>query len=138
MQSLRLYDVDGWVLRLEAPTDSALLDCCFQNGSIAFSAGSDCYVRRFVVWFQFHACSMHLSDLMLVLIVIPKWVNLLFEVVLSWVLPVLLVPWILPAILMNGWILYAEKLVICLDILLLTMLEFNDQVQDGFMWFLYV
>lgn len=64
--------------------------------------------------------------------------DLLFEVVLSWVLPVLLVPWILPAILMNGWILYAEKLVICLDILLLTMLEFNDQVQDGFMWFLYV
>ncbi|XP_034692207.1 mitotic checkpoint protein BUB3.3 isoform X1 [Vitis riparia] len=45
--SLRLYDVDGWVLRLEAPTDSALLDCCFQNGSIAFSAGSDCYVRRY-------------------------------------------------------------------------------------------
>ncbi|KAJ9693036.1 hypothetical protein PVL29_011948 [Vitis rotundifolia] len=29
--------ISSWDCRLKAPTDSALLDCCFQNGSIAFS-----------------------------------------------------------------------------------------------------
>ncbi|KAB1208063.1 Mitotic checkpoint protein BUB3.3 [Morella rubra] len=45
--TLRLYDVDGSVLRLEAPSEAALLDCCFQNESVAFSAGSDGFVRRY-------------------------------------------------------------------------------------------
>ncbi|KAG2707055.1 hypothetical protein I3843_05G118500 [Carya illinoinensis] len=45
--SLRLYDVDGSVLRLEARSEAAPLDCCFQNESVAFSAGSDGFVRRY-------------------------------------------------------------------------------------------
>ncbi|KAJ4972836.1 hypothetical protein NE237_006010 [Protea cynaroides] len=44
---LRLYDVDNSVLRLEAPAEAALLDCCFQNESVAFSVGSDGCVRRY-------------------------------------------------------------------------------------------
>ncbi|KAA8532937.1 hypothetical protein F0562_032946 [Nyssa sinensis] len=44
---LRLYDVDSSTLRLEAPAEAALLDCCFQNEWVAFSAGSDCSVRRY-------------------------------------------------------------------------------------------
>lgn len=46
VQSLRLYDVGSSVLRLEAPAEAALLDCCFQNESVAFSAGSDGFIRR--------------------------------------------------------------------------------------------
>lgn len=46
--SLRLYDVVGSVLRLEAPCEAALLDCCFQSDeSVAFSAASDGSVRRY-------------------------------------------------------------------------------------------
>ncbi|PSR88422.1 Mitotic checkpoint protein like [Actinidia chinensis var. chinensis] len=45
--SLRLYDVDRFVLRVEAPFEAALLDCCFQNELVAFSAGSDGCVRRY-------------------------------------------------------------------------------------------
>ncbi|KAJ7943400.1 Mitotic checkpoint protein bub3 [Quillaja saponaria] len=45
--SLRLYDVDSSVLRLEAPSEVALLDCSFQDESIAFSAGSDGLIRRY-------------------------------------------------------------------------------------------
>lgn len=45
--SLRLYDVGSSVLRLEAPAEAALLDCCFQNESVAFSAGSDGFIRRY-------------------------------------------------------------------------------------------
>lgn len=44
--NLRLYDVDGSLLRLEAPSQAGLLDCCFQNESLAFSAGSDGCIRR--------------------------------------------------------------------------------------------
>ncbi|KAM5567301.1 mitotic checkpoint protein BUB3.3 [Rosa sericea] len=44
---LRLYDVGSSVLRLEAPAEAALLDCCFQNESVAFSAGSDGFIRRY-------------------------------------------------------------------------------------------
>ncbi|KAI4386394.1 hypothetical protein MLD38_004329 [Melastoma candidum] len=36
--SLRLYDVEGSVLRVEAPSVAALLDCCFLDGDVAFSA----------------------------------------------------------------------------------------------------
>ncbi|PKI44454.1 hypothetical protein CRG98_035186 [Punica granatum] len=43
---LRLYDVEGSALRLEAPSQAALLNCCFQGESVAFSAGSDCAIRR--------------------------------------------------------------------------------------------
>ncbi|KAM6576615.1 hypothetical protein CsatB_028452 [Cannabis sativa] len=44
---LRLYDVDGSVLRLEASSEASLLDCCFQNELVGFSAGSDGSVRRY-------------------------------------------------------------------------------------------
>ncbi|XP_022154874.1 mitotic checkpoint protein BUB3.3-like [Momordica charantia] len=45
--SLRLYDVDSSAPRLEAPSEAALLDCCFQDESVAFSAGSDGFIRRY-------------------------------------------------------------------------------------------
>lgn len=45
--SLRLYDVDSFTLRVEVPSEAALLDCCFQNESVAFTACSDCCVRRY-------------------------------------------------------------------------------------------
>ncbi|KAF8389771.1 hypothetical protein HHK36_024290 [Tetracentron sinense] len=44
---LRLYDVDSSILRLEAPSEAALLDCCFQDDSAAFSVGSDSCIRRY-------------------------------------------------------------------------------------------
>lgn len=44
--NLRLYDVDRSTLRVEAPSEAGLLDCCFQNELVAFSVGSDCCVRR--------------------------------------------------------------------------------------------
>ncbi|CAL5428766.1 unnamed protein product [Camellia sinensis] len=43
--SLRLYDLDSFMLRVEAPSEAALLDCCFQNESVAFGAGSDSFIR---------------------------------------------------------------------------------------------
>ncbi|KAL0003772.1 hypothetical protein SO802_011333 [Lithocarpus litseifolius] len=46
--SLRLYDVVGSALRLEAPCEAALLDCCFHNDeSVAFASASDGCVRRY-------------------------------------------------------------------------------------------
>ncbi|XP_077216652.1 transducin/WD40 repeat-like superfamily protein [Tasmannia lanceolata] len=45
--TLRLYDVDASVLRLEAPCEAGLLDCCFQGEMAAYSVGSDCRVRRY-------------------------------------------------------------------------------------------
>ncbi|KAL5828700.1 hypothetical protein ACOSQ3_018168 [Xanthoceras sorbifolium] len=45
--SLRLYDVDSCVLRLEAHSEAALLDCCFQNDTVAFTAASDGFIRRY-------------------------------------------------------------------------------------------
>ncbi|KAL4383303.1 hypothetical protein GQ457_15G004740 [Hibiscus cannabinus] len=45
--SLRLHNVDSSQLRLEAPSESALLDCCFQEESVAFSAGSDGFITRY-------------------------------------------------------------------------------------------
>ncbi|XP_038889965.1 mitotic checkpoint protein BUB3.3 isoform X2 [Benincasa hispida] len=44
---LRLYDVDKSILRLEASSEAALLDCCFQDESLAFSAGSDGCIRSY-------------------------------------------------------------------------------------------
>ncbi|XP_074295931.1 mitotic checkpoint protein BUB3.3-like isoform X1 [Silene latifolia] len=44
--SIRLYDVDKNELRLEAQTEAAVLDCCFQNHSTAFSVASDGSVFR--------------------------------------------------------------------------------------------
>ncbi|GAB4840075.1 hypothetical protein Ancab_020784 [Ancistrocladus abbreviatus] len=44
---LRLYDVDDCKLRLEAGNEAALLDCCFQDESVAYSAGSDGSVCRY-------------------------------------------------------------------------------------------
>ncbi|KAF6171752.1 hypothetical protein GIB67_007273 [Kingdonia uniflora] len=44
--TLRLYDVDTSLLRLESPMEVALLGCCFKDESIAFSIGADCCVRR--------------------------------------------------------------------------------------------
>ncbi|CAK9308587.1 unnamed protein product [Citrullus colocynthis] len=45
--SLRLYDVANSILRLETPSEAALLDCCFQDESLAYSAGSDGFIRRY-------------------------------------------------------------------------------------------
>ncbi|XVE91559.1 hypothetical protein REPUB_Repub01dG0020100 [Reevesia pubescens] len=46
--SLRLYDVECSQLRLEASSsEAALLDCCFQEESVAFSAGSDGSITRY-------------------------------------------------------------------------------------------
>ncbi|GAU43228.1 hypothetical protein TSUD_241180 [Trifolium subterraneum] len=46
--NLRLYDFDGSVLRLEAPSEAALLDCCFQqDDSVAFTVASDGFIRRY-------------------------------------------------------------------------------------------
>lgn len=47
-QSLRLCNVDKSELRLEVPTEAALLDCCFEGDSVALSAGSDGSICRFV------------------------------------------------------------------------------------------
>ncbi|CAK9177338.1 unnamed protein product [Ilex paraguariensis] len=44
--SLRLYDVGSYNLRLETPTEAALLDCCFPQESVAFTTDSDGYIRR--------------------------------------------------------------------------------------------
>ncbi|KAA0061429.1 mitotic checkpoint protein BUB3.3 [Cucumis melo var. makuwa] len=44
---LRLYDVDNCTLRLELTSEAALLDCCFQNESLALSAASDGCIRRY-------------------------------------------------------------------------------------------
>ncbi|KAJ8421168.1 hypothetical protein Cgig2_021633 [Carnegiea gigantea] len=43
----RLFDVDSNRLRLEAQTEAAHLDCCFESGFIAYSAGSDGSVCRY-------------------------------------------------------------------------------------------
>ncbi|KAL9225902.1 hypothetical protein vseg_001777 [Gypsophila vaccaria] len=45
--SVRLYDVEKNVLRLEARVDAAVLDCCFEDRSVAFSAASDGSVFRY-------------------------------------------------------------------------------------------
>ncbi|TKY69626.1 Mitotic checkpoint protein BUB3.3 [Spatholobus suberectus] len=45
--SLRLYDVDASLLRLQAPSQAPLLDCCFQNDVVAFTAASDGLIRRY-------------------------------------------------------------------------------------------
>ncbi|XP_024021519.1 mitotic checkpoint protein BUB3.3 isoform X2 [Morus notabilis] len=44
---LRLYDVGSSELRLEAPSKAPLLDCCFQDESLAFISGSDGFIRRY-------------------------------------------------------------------------------------------
>ncbi|KAK7274884.1 hypothetical protein RIF29_15985 [Crotalaria pallida] len=46
--SLRLYDVEASVLRFEAaPSEAALLDCCFRDDSVAFTAASDGLIQRY-------------------------------------------------------------------------------------------
>lgn len=45
--SIRLYDVDASLLRVEAASEASLLDCCFQDDSVAFTAGSDGLIRRY-------------------------------------------------------------------------------------------
>ncbi|QHN89049.1 mitotic checkpoint protein BUB3.3-like [Arachis ipaensis] len=45
--SLRLYDVDASLLRLEAPSEAPLLDCYFHDEAVAFSAASDGLIRRY-------------------------------------------------------------------------------------------
>ncbi|XP_039047210.1 mitotic checkpoint protein BUB3.3-like isoform X2 [Hibiscus syriacus] len=45
--SLRLLEVDCSQLRLEASSEAALLDCCFQDESVAFSAGSEGSITRY-------------------------------------------------------------------------------------------
>lgn len=49
LQSLRLYDVDSSKLRMEAPGEAELLDCCFENERVCFSAASDGSVNRFLL-----------------------------------------------------------------------------------------
>ncbi|KAM0951417.1 putative transcription factor WD40-like family [Dioscorea sansibarensis] len=44
---LRLYDVDGSALRVQALAEGALLDCCFEDESLALSAASDGCIRRY-------------------------------------------------------------------------------------------
>ncbi|KAJ0980214.1 hypothetical protein J5N97_008469 [Dioscorea zingiberensis] len=44
---LRLYDVDGSSLRVQALSEGALLDCCFQDESLSLSASSDGCIRRY-------------------------------------------------------------------------------------------
>ena len=48
LQSLRLYDVDACKLTLEASDEYPLLDCCFADDSLAFSAATDGLLRRFI------------------------------------------------------------------------------------------
>ncbi|XP_027097599.1 mitotic checkpoint protein BUB3.3 [Coffea arabica] len=45
--SLRLYDVDACKLTLEASDEYPLLDCCFADDSLAFSAATDGLLRRY-------------------------------------------------------------------------------------------
>ncbi|XP_019170528.1 PREDICTED: mitotic checkpoint protein BUB3.3-like [Ipomoea nil] len=45
--SLRLYDVESSKLRLESQGEAALLDCCLENDSVAFSAASDGSIHRY-------------------------------------------------------------------------------------------
>ncbi|XP_057251854.1 uncharacterized protein LOC104897833 [Beta vulgaris subsp. vulgaris] len=45
--SMRLVDVDSNKLRLVAQSEAAVLDCCFQNESVAFSAASDGSIFRY-------------------------------------------------------------------------------------------
>ncbi|XP_006650621.2 mitotic checkpoint protein BUB3.3 [Oryza brachyantha] len=44
---LRLYDADACELRLEAKSEAALLDCCFQDEAVALTGGSDGSVTRY-------------------------------------------------------------------------------------------
>ncbi|XP_066367129.1 mitotic checkpoint protein BUB3.3-like isoform X2 [Miscanthus floridulus] len=50
---LRLYDADEGTLRVNAESEAALLDCCFEDESSAFACGSDGSVRRY----DFHSGS---------------------------------------------------------------------------------
>ncbi|XP_027914327.1 mitotic checkpoint protein BUB3.3 [Vigna unguiculata] len=45
--TLRLYDVDASLLRLQAPSQAPLLDCCFQDDVVAFAVSSDGLIRRY-------------------------------------------------------------------------------------------
>ncbi|KAD2804100.1 hypothetical protein E3N88_37477 [Mikania micrantha] len=45
--NLRLYDVDGSKLAFETSGEAALLDCCFQGKTAAFSTGSDGSITRY-------------------------------------------------------------------------------------------
>ncbi|BAF13249.1 Os03g0758700 [Oryza sativa Japonica Group] len=43
---LRLYDADACELRMEAKSEAALLDCCFQDEAVALTGGSDGSITR--------------------------------------------------------------------------------------------
>ncbi|XP_071717644.1 mitotic checkpoint protein BUB3.3-like [Rutidosis leptorrhynchoides] len=45
--NLRLYDIEGCKVIFEASGEAALLDCCFQGETTAFSTGSDFSVTRY-------------------------------------------------------------------------------------------
>lgn len=51
LKFLRLYDVDGSALRVQAFAEGALLDCCFEDESFALSSGSDGCIRRLKIVF---------------------------------------------------------------------------------------
>ncbi|KAF2941427.1 mitotic checkpoint protein BUB3.3 isoform X1 [Oryza sativa Japonica Group] len=44
---LRLYDADACELRMEAKSEAALLDCCFQDEAVALTGGSDGSITRY-------------------------------------------------------------------------------------------
>lgn len=48
---MRLVDVDSNKLRLVAQSEAAVLDCCFQNESVAFSAASDGSIFRYLIFY---------------------------------------------------------------------------------------
>lgn len=66
-QCLRLYDVGSSELRLEAPSKAPLLDCCFQDESVAFISGSDGFIRRSAIFLCFHLNPLQLASVFLVI-----------------------------------------------------------------------
>ncbi|XP_047318027.1 mitotic checkpoint protein BUB3.3 [Impatiens glandulifera] len=45
--TLRVYDVDSSVTKVEFPAETPILDCCFQIESVAFSAASDGFIKSY-------------------------------------------------------------------------------------------
>ncbi|KAK9090521.1 hypothetical protein Sjap_023698 [Stephania japonica] len=61
--TLRLYDVDNGLLRLDASMEVGLLGCCFQDETVAVSIGSDCCVRRHDLHSNIHTLLGNHDDL---------------------------------------------------------------------------
>ncbi|KAK9104689.1 hypothetical protein Scep_021533 [Stephania cephalantha] len=61
--TLRLYDVENGLLRLDASMEVALLGCCFQDETTAVSIGSDCCVRRHDLCSNIHTLLGNHDDL---------------------------------------------------------------------------